>query len=63
MDELAGTENRIAVERMRYNEAVEVWNRTIRQFPTVILASVLGKQSMAFFAASEAAQQVPQVQF
>ena len=56
MDELAGTENRIAVERMRYNESVEVWNRTIRQFPTVVLANILGKQSMAFFTASEEAQ-------
>jgi len=62
-DELAGTENRIATERMRYNDAVETWNRTIKQFPTVIIANLFGKQPKAFFQASEGAQQVPQVQF
>jgi LemA protein len=41
-DELAGTENRIAVERMRYNEAVKVYNEAIRSFPANILAGMYG---------------------
>ncbi|MGI6566164.1 MAG: LemA family protein [Firmicutes bacterium] len=62
-DELAGTENRIAVERMRYNEAVQEWNRTIRRFPTVLVARLFGKDVRPFFEASAGAQEVPQVQF
>ena len=41
-DELAGTENRIAVERMRYNEAVQVYNETIKSFPANLLAGMYG---------------------
>jgi LemA protein len=62
-DELAGTENRIAVERMRYNESVETWNRAIRRFPTVIFAGLLGKGARPYFQAAEGAREVPQVQF
>ncbi|NMB25083.1 MAG: LemA family protein [Firmicutes bacterium] len=62
-DELAGTENRIAVERMRYNESIETWNRTIRRFPTVVIAGLMGKTSRPFFEAAESAKDVPQVQF
>ncbi len=62
-DELAGTENRIAVERMRYNESVENWNRTIRRFPTLVVARLMGKTSRPFFEAAETAKEVPQVQF
>ncbi len=62
-DELAGTENRIATARRRYNDTVEVWNRTIRRFPTVLIANMFGKQSRAFFQAAEGAHQVPQVNF
>ena len=62
-DELAGTENRIAVERMRYNESIEAWNRTIRTFPTVIVANILGKTSRPFFEATAEAKEVPKVQF
>lgn len=40
--EIAGTENRIATERMRYNQAVETYNRTVKKFPNVIVASTLG---------------------
>lgn len=62
-DELAGTENRIATARMRYNDAVEVWNRTIRRFPTVLVANLFGKQARAFFQAAAGAHEVPQVSF
>ncbi|HHY09136.1 MAG TPA: LemA family protein [Firmicutes bacterium] len=62
-DELAGTENRIATERMRFNESVQNWNATIRKFPTNILANVLGKQAKLFFEVAEGAREVPQVQF
>lgn len=63
MDELAGTENRIAVERMRYNQSVRDWNATIRVFPTVILASLLGKAPRQYFQAQPGTEQAPQVNF
>jgi LemA protein len=63
MDELAGTENRLAVERMRYNEAVREYNRTIRQVPGRLLAPFLGFTEKPFFEAPAAARQAPQVKF
>lgn len=62
-DELAGTENRISVGRMRYNESVQEWNVTIKQFPMVILANLFGRDARPFFETSPGADQVPQVQF
>lgn len=62
-DELAGTENRIAFERKRYNESVEKWNRSIRRFPMVIVANMFGKAQYPYFEASEQAKSVPQVEF
>mgnify|MGYP000955002149 CR=1 FL=1 len=62
-DELAGTENRIAVERMRYNEAVQDWNWTIRRFPTVLVASLFGMEARPFFEAAPGAQVTPRVEF
>ena len=62
-DELAGTENRIAVERMRYNESVQEWNRTVRRFPTVVIARLFGKDARPFFEAAESAKEVPEVKF
>ncbi|HHT90538.1 MAG: LemA family protein [Bacillota bacterium] len=62
-DELAGTENRIATERMRFNESVQSWNTTIRRFPMNILASLFGRETKAFFEVAPGAQQVPQVEF
>lgn len=62
-DELAGTENRIATERMRFNEAVQNWNTTIRRFPTNLVANMMGRETKPFFEASPSAQEVPQVQF
>lgn len=62
-DELAGTENRIAVERRRYNEAVRNYNVTIRSFPANLLASIFGFEKAAFFEAPAAAKSAPQVKF
>ncbi len=63
-DELAGTESRIATERMRFNESVQTWNATIKQFPMNILASLFGKQTKTYFeAAPGGAQEVPLVEF
>lgn len=63
MDELAGTENRINVARMRYNEAVKQYNRIIRTFPTVLLAGALGFDQRPYFQAQEGAETAPRVNF
>ncbi len=63
MDELAGTENRLAVERKRYNDAVQAYNLAVRQFPSNLVASIGGFQQRPFFEAPLAARQVPQVKF
>jgi LemA protein len=63
-DELAGTENRIAVERKRYNDALQDYNTYIQQFPASIYAKWAGfKANDAYFAASEGSRQVPKVNF
>ncbi len=62
-DELAGTENRIAVERKRYNDAVKVYNVAIRSFPANLLAGMFNFQAAAFFEAPAAAKAAPQVKF
>jgi LemA protein len=63
-DELAGTENRIAVSRRHYNEALQDYNTFVRQFPNSIWANMLGfHQNNAYFQANEASRQVPQVKF
>jgi len=63
-DELAGTENRIAVERMRYNEAVRDYNVTVRMFPGNIIAGMFGyKPATEYFKAEEKARGVPEVKF
>ena len=63
MDELSGTENRIAVERMRYNERVQDYNITRRRFPSNITAGVFGFKEYPLFNAPPAAEQVPKVNF
>jgi LemA protein len=63
MDELAGTENRIAVERMRYNERVQAYNTARRQFPSNITAGIFGFKEYPFFEVPESAKQVPKVSF
>jgi len=63
-DELAGTENRISVERKRYDDAIQAYNTYIALFPNNIVASMSGfRRNDAYFAASEASRQVPKVQF
>jgi len=63
-DELAGTENRIAVERKRYNDVLQDYNTYIGQFPNSIWANLAGfKRNEAYFAASEGSRQVPKVDF
>jgi len=63
-DELAGTENRIAVERKRYNDAIQDYNTYIGLFPNNIFAGWAGFQrNNAYFAASEASREAPKVQF
>jgi len=63
-DELAGTENRIAVERKRYNDAVQDYNTYIGLFPNNIFARWAGFQrNDAYFAAPEASREAPKVQF
>ncbi|MEW5948216.1 MAG: LemA family protein [Thermodesulfobacteriota bacterium] len=62
-DELAGTENRIATERRRYNEAVQSYNTRIRSFPDNILAGMFGFSRAGFFQAPGTATQAPKVSF
>ncbi|MDZ7264148.1 MAG: LemA family protein [candidate division KSB1 bacterium] len=62
-DELAGTENRIAVERRRYNDTVRVYNQKIQSFPTVLFAGMLGFEKRNYFEAPAAAQEAPKVDF
>lgn len=62
-DQLEGTENRIAVERQRFNESVKTYNSYIRQFPRVIIANMTGFEKRAYFEANDGADQAPQVKF
>ena len=63
-DELAGTENRIAVERKRYNDSIQDYNTYIGQFPNSMFAGWAGfKRNDAYFNAPEAAREAPKVQF
>ena len=63
-DELAGTENRIAVERMRFNETVQAYNSLVKTFPTNLIARLGGfTATEAYFKATDAAQSAPAVKF
>lgn len=62
-DELAGTENRIAVARTRYNDAVRRFNTRIRTFPASMLASRFGLEQREYFEISERARTTPEVNF
>ena len=63
-DELAGTENRIAVERRKYNEVVQTYNTTIQLFPNNLVAAFSGFQREdAYFRAADSAREVPKVKF
>jgi LemA protein len=63
MDELSGTENRIAVARKDYNESVQAYNTKIRSLPTNLFAGMFGFGPKEYFKADEGAKQVPQVKF
>ena len=62
-DQLEGTENRIATERMRYNERVQEYNTLRRRFPSNVTAKVFGFKEYPYFEAPAAAQQLPKVDF
>jgi LemA protein len=63
-DELAGTENRIAIERRRYNEAIQSYNTYIGLFPNNLIASMTGfARNDAYFEAAEPARQAPKIEF
>lgn len=62
-DQLEGTENRITVERQRFNEAARGFNTYIKQFPRVILARMFGFNEKPYFKAQEGAETAPKVKF
>jgi len=62
-DELAGSENRIAVERRAYNESVRAYNAYIKTFPNNIIAGMFNFKEREYFEADEAAKEVPKVKF
>lgn len=61
--QLEGTENRIAVERQKFNETARKYNTAIRQFPKNIVAGMFGFEKKPYFEAQEGAQQAPKVEF
>ena len=61
--QLEGTENRIAVERRRFNEAAQEFNTLRRRFPTVIVASLFGFAEKPYFQAAPGSDKAPQVKF
>jgi LemA protein len=63
MDELAGTENRLATERMRYNERVQEYNTLRRRFPANVTAKMFGFKEYPYYEAPKESQQVPKVDF
>jgi LemA protein len=63
MDELAGTENRLSTERMRYNERVQEYNTARRQFPSNLTAKMFGFKEYPFYEVPPEAKQVPKVDF
>jgi LemA protein len=63
MDELAGTENRIAISRKDYNETINSYNTKVKRFPTVIFARLFGFNEKPYFEASPDAQKAPEVKF
>ena len=61
--QLEGTENRIAVERNRFNEVSKEYNLSIRRFPKNIIANIFGFEKKVYFEAEKASQEAPKVQF
>jgi len=63
MDELAGTENRLSVARMRYNERIQEYNTTRRRFPSNVTAKVFGFKEYPYYEAPPSSQAAPKVDF
>ncbi len=63
MDELSGTENRIAVSRMRYNEQVQAFNVMVKRFPTNLYAGLMGFKEAPYYPVPEEAKATPKVDF
>ena len=63
MDELTGTENRLGIERMRYNERIQAYNTTLRRFPSNVTAKVFGFKEYPYFEAPADAKGAPKVDF
>src|SRR6185295_3359214 len=63
MDELAGTENRLATERMRYNQEVQGYNVLVKRFPTNLFAGMFGFGQSPYYQIPESARQAPKVDF
>ena len=61
--QLEGTENRISVERKRFNDATLAYNKTRRRFPTILLAKIMGFDDKPYFEATEGAETPPKVEF
>lgn len=61
--QLEGTENRISVARQDFNQAAESYNRTVRRFPTNLVAGMFGFERKPYFEASEGSETVPEVKF
>ena len=61
--QLEGTENRITVERMRFNDATLAYNKTRRRFPTVLLAKIMGFDDKPYFESKPGAEEPPKVEF
>ena len=63
MDELSGTENRLATERMRYNQEVQGYNVMVKRFPTNLYATMFNFKEATYYPVPEAAKAVPKVDF
>lgn len=63
MDELAGTENRIAVARKDYNDTAQAYNKTVQVFPAVLFARMFGFETTPYFEAQPGAEYAPEVKF
>lgn len=63
MDELSGTENRVSVERRRFNETVQDYNTTIKRVPGNILAGLFGFKTRPYFQSTDGAETAPEVKF
>ena len=61
--ELEGSENRIATERNRYNEAAREYNTYVKKFPAVIFANMFGFESVDYFQSTQGAEEAPKVNF